>query len=132
MAARDGSTMELSIEVGLSSSEDEGEPPAPPQRPWCDDASPPSPTKAAIIAFVSSMSAATLSGGQPDAPSQHTHNRSHLRGPAAIILSVSCGMHSRFVFPLALRRSETFLAAEARYQYARSPSARSTAGTRGC
>lgn len=31
MAARDGSTMELSIEVGLSSSEDEGEPPAPPQ-----------------------------------------------------------------------------------------------------
>ena len=33
MAARDGSTMELSIEVGLSSSEDEGEPPAPPQPP---------------------------------------------------------------------------------------------------
>ena len=33
MAARDGSTMELSIEVGLSSSEDEGEPPPPPQPP---------------------------------------------------------------------------------------------------
>ena len=29
MAARDGSTMERSIEVDLSSSEDEGEPPAP-------------------------------------------------------------------------------------------------------
>ena len=33
MAARDGSTMERSIEVDLSSSEDEGEPPAPPQPP---------------------------------------------------------------------------------------------------
>ena len=33
MAARDGSTMELSIEVGLSSSEDEDEPPVPPQPP---------------------------------------------------------------------------------------------------
>ena len=31
MAARDGSTMERSIEVDLSSSEDEGEPPSPPR-----------------------------------------------------------------------------------------------------
>ena len=31
MAARDGSTIEQSIEIDLSSSEDEGEPPAPPQ-----------------------------------------------------------------------------------------------------
>ena len=33
MAARDGSTIEQSIEIDLSSSEDEGEPPAPPQPP---------------------------------------------------------------------------------------------------
>ena len=39
MAARDGSTIEQSIEIDLSSSEDEGEPPAPPQ--------PPSPTEQA-------------------------------------------------------------------------------------
>ena len=44
MAARDGSTMERSIEVDLSSSEDEGEPPAPPRQPRKSD-----PAKGGVI-----------------------------------------------------------------------------------
>jgi len=68
MAARDGSTMELSIEVGLSSSEDEGEPPAPPQPPLMVVQVPP-PARARELKDRSRRMPGRMTGSPPPTPS---------------------------------------------------------------